>query len=623
MLPFGSNIAVLAALRRLNKSVNDLGVSSERLASGQRINRASDDAAGLAIATGLQRDTRVYTQAIRNGNDAISALSIAEGTATNLTSILTRLRELATQAASGTFSRTQRLAIDTESKSLTNEYNRLVGSTTFNGLNLLNGSLGRLNIQLGYGTSGSIGADIGSGLQRNVGTGFSSTSITHPLDGVTDQQLADFNGDGILDLATTNAGTGLQLQLGNGDGTFKASSIVPGKVFSTLAVGDVDRDGITDIVTADNNTGTNRVRVWHGNGDGTFTAYALSTSTSGALGTSVELLDVNNDGILDVVGTGASSAYGAILLGNGDGSFRDGGTFATIKAGSRLRLGDFNGDGRTDLITGSASAGALLIAVNSGSGGFSTGISINSGLSSIADFDVKDVNYDGILDIVAGDGSTNLAILKGLGNGSFSSIGNLSASNGSLSIKLGDIDADGLIDIVVGGNSAITTFKGNGDGSFGSESVYKSNTTPSRSVLIGDLNGDGVSDLVATNTGSAELETFLAQTTISTGIQRIDLTTQEAAKSALASIDQALARVQTELGNIGGAQSRVSFALANLSSLRDNNAAAESRIRDVDVAVEAANLARLSILRQSGAAVLAQANQSPALALALLESLRR
>ncbi len=87
MLSFGSNIAALAALRRLNNSVEELGASSQRLASGMRINRASDDAAGLAIASALNKDTRVYSQAIRNGNDAISALAIAEGSANELTSV--------------------------------------------------------------------------------------------------------------------------------------------------------------------------------------------------------------------------------------------------------------------------------------------------------------------------------------------------------------------------------------------------------------------------------------------------------------------------------------------------------------------------------------------------------
>jgi len=106
-----TNLASLNAQRRLGEATSSLGTSFERLASGLRINKASDDAAGLAIASGLQVDSRVYTQGIRNVNDAISLFAVAEGGAQQLGNIIIRIQELSEQSANGTLSNKQRTAL--------------------------------------------------------------------------------------------------------------------------------------------------------------------------------------------------------------------------------------------------------------------------------------------------------------------------------------------------------------------------------------------------------------------------------------------------------------------------------------------------------------------------------
>ena len=113
-ITLGRNISALSVQRALDGATSALGRTTERLSSGQPINRARDDAAGLAISSTLGAKSRVYTQAIRNGNDAISALSIADGTYNQLSDILIRTRELATQSSNGSFSLTQRLSLDKE-----------------------------------------------------------------------------------------------------------------------------------------------------------------------------------------------------------------------------------------------------------------------------------------------------------------------------------------------------------------------------------------------------------------------------------------------------------------------------------------------------------------------------
>lgn len=614
MLSFGSNIAALAALRRLNNSVEELGKSSQRLASGMRINRASDDAAGLAIASALNKDTRVYSQAIRNGNDAVSALSIAEGSANELTSVLTRLKELAEQSASGTFSRTQRLALDKEGKSLTDEYNRLVASTSFNGLNLLNGTLGRMNIQLGYGSSGSIGADVGSGLQRTVGTGFATAVSRTGGTDIVEHKYADFNNDGILDLVTTNTSDGLAISLGNGDGSFQTPSSPSFKGFTCLDTADLNGDGNMDIITG---IGAG-IRIFLGNGNATFTTGSVAL-TGATADTSLALGDFNADGIIDVATSGSSSNQVGILLGDGKGSFTQSLSVDVGTTNTKLKLGDIDGDGRKDLLVGNG--GTQLSAFKiTGNAQFSSMIDITVGKTGYSSFDVGDFNLDGIDDLIFGMDNQNCRLLIANGDGSFKATVAGSSSELIFSSRAADVDGDGLLDFIAGG-SDITVFKGNGDGTFGAGVRSTVSAILDGNIEAADLNGDGVNDISSGSNGTPSVYVSLAQTTTSTGVQRINLTTQENARASLTLLDTMFGRVQKEIGLIGASQSRIASALGNLTALRENSAAAESRIRDVDVASESARMTSLTILRQTGAAVLAQANQAPSLALSLLKSL--
>lgn len=139
-ITIGNNIASLRAIRQLDSTANEAARVSERLASGQRINRASDDAAGLSIAAGLNADARVFTQSIRNIGDAASMLNIAEGALSTLTDIVTKQIALSEQAANGVYSGRQRLALEREANALRKEYNRIVESTEFNGRKLLDGN---------------------------------------------------------------------------------------------------------------------------------------------------------------------------------------------------------------------------------------------------------------------------------------------------------------------------------------------------------------------------------------------------------------------------------------------------------------------------------------------------
>jgi flagellin len=145
----GSNIASLQAQRRLSTATDALGRTFEKLSSGQRINRASDDAAGLAIADSLRADQRVATVAIRNANDGISTIAIADSALGQVGNVLSRLAELAEQSANGVFSPTQRSALSNEFVALASEIERIAITTEFNGVRLISGG-NALTLQIGF-----------------------------------------------------------------------------------------------------------------------------------------------------------------------------------------------------------------------------------------------------------------------------------------------------------------------------------------------------------------------------------------------------------------------------------------------------------------------------------------
>ena len=148
-----TNVPSITAQKNLESSSRALGQTYERLSSGLRINRAKDDAAGLAIAEALKADSRIATVAMRNANDGISIIAITDGAISQITSVLSRLAELASQSANGVFSTGQRSALQLEFTALMSEVERIAITTEFNGLKLLSGGAS-VTFQVGFdGTS--------------------------------------------------------------------------------------------------------------------------------------------------------------------------------------------------------------------------------------------------------------------------------------------------------------------------------------------------------------------------------------------------------------------------------------------------------------------------------------
>lgn len=151
-----TNVSAMTAQRYLNKASGELNTSMERLSSGNRINSAKDDAAGLQISNRLTAQSRGLDVAMRNANDGISIAQTAEGAMNESTSILQRMRDLSLQSANGTNSLSERKALNEEVSALQDELNRIAETTSFGGRKLLNGSFGEASFQIGSSSGEAI-----------------------------------------------------------------------------------------------------------------------------------------------------------------------------------------------------------------------------------------------------------------------------------------------------------------------------------------------------------------------------------------------------------------------------------------------------------------------------------
>jgi len=186
-ITLGTNIASLQAQRRLSNATQQLGDTYERLSSGQRINKASDDAAGLAIADALKADQRIAGVAIRNANDGISTIAIADSALSEIGNVLSRLAELSEQSANGTYSVSQRSALQNEFTALGSEIERIAVTTEFNGVRLLSGGSAVL-LQVGFDSQSTSRIQY-TGVQGTLASlGLASTgvsSLTYSINGST------------------------------------------------------------------------------------------------------------------------------------------------------------------------------------------------------------------------------------------------------------------------------------------------------------------------------------------------------------------------------------------------------------------------------------------------------
>ncbi|KJS19054.1 MAG: hypothetical protein VR72_20135 [Clostridiaceae bacterium BRH_c20a] len=506
------NIAALNTFRQLSSNSVNGAKSLERLSSGLRINKAGDDAAGLAISEKMRGQIRGLDQASSNAQNGISLLQTAEGALNETHSILQRMRELAVQSSTDTNTSTDRAEIQKEVDQLASEITRIANTTEFNTQTLLNGGVkstgvGAMTFQIGANAGQNLGLSINAmdakalGVSRDVATG--------QLSGAT--KVTSTTISGTLGTGVTN-GAAL---------TLSAAVSTPGTVATGGANG-----GIT-WATADNSITLN--------------------------GWTINVVD--------------GAAAGAATVSGVD----------TVAKSINLAVNDDNGD--------NTAAAAINTALN----------------DALAANGINDVQF-----AVTGTVTDNL----------FNTDQVVTLAGG----------ADDIVTLTLTGAAGAETVDVNGratSASFTDAAKYKGITVGLDGNLSSGAAGAAATTVAATITVSATYSseaTFLnsAKTADAVAAAGIDVSSQSAANTAITSIQSAIETVSSERSKLGSLQNRFEHTIANLGTSSENLTAAESRIRDVDMAKEMMEFTKNNILSQAAQAMLAQANQQPQGVLQLL-----
>jgi FG-GAP-like repeat/PASTA domain/Dockerin type I domain/Divergent InlB B-repeat domain/FG-GAP repeat len=332
----------------------------------------------------------------------------------------------------------------------------------------------------------------------------------------------DFNGDFIPDLVVANNAVDgeVTVLLGNGDGTLKAAPLYrSGYSPTSLAVGDLNGDGILDIVTGSSVTpapaGTGTGAAMLGNGDGfvfgkgggTFRSPQVwSTSPISA----VALADFDGDGKLDIVETNPNPGNGnvSVLLGKGDGTFQSPVNYTVGTTPEAVAVGDFNGDGKPDIVVGNRNSNNISVLLNSGNGTLQTAVNYSTPLTGTPEsIAVGDFDGDGKLDIavaISGINASEIALFLGNGDGTFQSYLTIPAgfhSSAILHIVAADFDGDGKADIAVTDGATLSILLGSGGAAFLTPVTYLvgPGAAINGTLAVADFNGDAKPDLVTTS----------------------------------------------------------------------------------------------------------------------------
>lgn len=334
------------------------------------------------------------------------------------------------------------------------------------------------------------------------------TPASYPTSSTINQQVAvaDFNGDGHLDIVTNN----YTVMMGNGDGTFQTSANYTSSSNAyAVATGDFNGDGKPDFATARYD---GAVGVWLNKGDGTFQAPVLYQI--GAAPRDIVVADFNNDGIPDIaVASRQGQGIGVgVLLGVGDGTFQPVVTYLAGRRQTALAVADFNGDGNADIVAvdGDDLLQEVTVLLGAGDGTFHTTAFYDAAFAQFVA--TGDFNNDGRPDFVVLDESNQLHVFLGNGDATFAEQppGALTQNwSGGLffSLAIGDFDGDGNQDVAWTGSGAptISVFLGNGDGTFRGAVNFPAGPGEAGSVVAAEFNGDGRTDLAVTNSSTVQI----------------------------------------------------------------------------------------------------------------------
>jgi flagellin len=560
------NMMAMRAARNLSTVYSALNTSMTRLSSGLRINSAADDAAGLAIRELMRADIMVLGQGLRNASDGISMIQTAEGALSVVDEKLIRMKELAEQAATGTYTTVQRDLMNSEYQAMASEIDRIANATDFNGVNMLNGDMELINdgsgmkIHFGVGndesqdyyfvTIGDVratsltGLQIGGGAIAEVWTNTNAVSSLSTIVGSAttepDHLTLWYNAPGDSSIPD-NAASAMAAAPENLVGIYEATSattlqdLVDAVNEGTAARIQLDFDDATVVGMA----GSSALSSAHTLIIGNTTVYFNETSAAGA----------NNVYFNNTLGGTAASAFVTAF-----NTYSNADTFAVVKDDDSV----------------------ILFAKDAGTAG-----------NSIAFAEAGNMDKFNWLDL------ENNAVLADIG----------AFSRGGLDWITADAEQN-----AVTGNYAMTL-----TGAVGGDNYDIWTMDPDDILGAGATTWSGP----LANFGT-ELDGDWAQLEGYRPWDGADILTQSAAQVALAQLDLAIEIKDKTRAGLGALQNRLENTIAVMAIQAENLQAAESRISDIDVALEMTQFTKNMIMAQAATAMLAQANGLAQLALTVL-----
>ena len=664
MVSVNTNIAALMAQKSMSDQIAKSDKAIERLSTGLRINHAADDAAGTAIASKMEAQVRSLVVAIRNGHDAISMTQTAEGALGEMENILQRVRELAVQAGNSTLSSTDRIAIQEEVTALTSEVNDIAINTNFNGVKLLDGTNSSINFQLGVDAVDQLTVSLESskatdlGLKASMGTNiFTSSRIelaavnTIAVDAikingqnhVATQSVTTVNtttAAGLLAAAintnTVNHGavaTAFNKIVGSemGSSFNMSNSFTVGGV--TIGIKSTMQDVVNEInesvagVTATlgnnnslilSNTDGGQIIV-AGNAPGgvgltadTYEGFYTLENVDGSA-VKIELGNLANGYVQAVTATPTSLGQYGLNETDGKVTKSIAVTSSVLATTDQIKINDVM-IGATTLNSAEAKAAAIN-AVSSASGVTATAsttmfVDLNFDQNATdTSFEVNGTaiavsTLNSVSDVAAAINTADVGVTA-------------TASSAGL-LKLFDTGGGNITIDLLSPTSYVTTVT---DADNATISIDTANFTARGNIELTATDGGFIklTDGDLNNAGLAKLG-FEGQSAMGTaGTGGVNVSTLIGATSALASIDVAIDKLSGFRASFGAVENRIDAKINNLTTLKVNTQAAQSRIEDADFAAETTNMTKAQILSQAATSMLAQANASKQNLLALLQ----
>ena len=616
-----NNLSAMNTYRQYSINSTNVSRSVQKLSSGQRINCAADDSAGLAISEKMRAQIRGLNQASKNSQDGISLLQTAEGALNETHGILQRMRELAVQSSSDTNDGSvDRAALDQEFQQMKNEVNDIANQTQFNGIHLLKGMTGVPAVN-----ATGLAAGITVSADNTASAGTINIAAVIPLPGVAGTGSANLYSDDNGLTSATATGSITAGSAYNGNYYVKAS----GSDMSAMAFSLVNKDSGATVAS----TGAMSVDAGN-NATLDFGNYGkldvtLGTSTNESLlgfyldGTTLSILKYSISGGIDNVPSPAWDA-GADVAGTGSANLvtiaPSGINSATAVSGSVAGGSQYNGTYYLKATGSDMLAMTFSLVDGGGATVASTGLTwVSAGDNKTLDFE----NY-GKLDMAV-DAGTNPFLLGLYCDGTPASVINYTISGGV------DVSASATIggQLVTDGDSSVTLATGvTMDISILDESDWASpealntalfgSTTGSASIGV-TAGVTGLTIQTGANAGDTLNITIGAMDATTLEIGSSDVTSRNNASTAITTVNTAINKVSTQRADLGAYQNRLMHKISNLDTSSENLQAAESRIRDADIAQEMTEYTKNNILVQAATAMLAQANSAPQNVLKLLQ----